>query len=206
NDLLYVPFSTYIASKNDYIMQLAQFDGKKLELIPNPNKGDGYNGDPIVVNNILYFLYGSSNWEYGSPHNSFPHLAKFDGKLITLISNPDKGHYIRGSQVEYNSNLYLTYINALGISHLARYDGSKLQLLPNPDKGNGFNGTLFVYNGKLFSGYRNAKGIQQLAVYDGHLFKLIFGPGRRGKYGFSDPVIYKNKLFFDWDSNLAYLE
>jgi hypothetical protein len=120
------------------IFQLAQFDGEKLTLIPNPDKiTDHFDGGPgalFIFKNELYWQYANATCNY--------QFIKYDGNSYIIYPNPDEicsSMYsgVGGSIVEYDNYLFFPYINCQANnahSQLAKFDGTAIKLFSNPTK------------------------------------------------------------------------
>ena len=120
-------------------MQLGQFDGTNLKMIPFPQPQTlSYatsQGPLIVFNNKLYLSYDSK-------------LAEFDGSSITLKPNPVTS--LSYDPIVYNNKLYLNYGGIL-----IQFDGTSFERIKiNPDQFNvergNYNGSPFIYDNKLY--------------------------------------------------------
>jgi len=177
---------------------LAKYDGNTISIIPD-SAGQGWNYhvhyNPVVYNNELYLLYGQDDMR--------KYLAKYDGKKITVLNNPDATGYFIDllSPTVWHNKLYCSYLEydtAFGYipvgGHIAVYDGDSIKLLNNPDNGLGFgidsvnytDGSggseesdyqLIDYSGNLFApNYNNRNKKFALAKFDGTNVSLYNNP------------------------------
>ena len=208
NNQLYVQFQQVpydLARNNTVPLQLAQYSGNTLNLIPNPDTlltaASGYVGNPIVYNNKLYINYQNKAGVY--------QLAAYNGgTTLQLIPNPDASQYgYQGAPIIYNNVLYIGYQNATGVSQLAKFDGNTVTLIPNPDASPyGYEGNPIIYNGKLFVKYsiNSAPGYPwALASYDGTSWTIYPNPDA-SNYGYQgNQVIFNGKLYGRYASTLT---
>ena len=89
--------------------RLAKFNGTKITLFPNPNDEGGVFGSFVIFNNSIYCQYLKYASDPNYPLVQIGYIAKFDGKSLKVLSNPDQG---RGFFV----TSILTVFNNVGIS------------------------------------------------------------------------------------------
>jgi gliding motility-associated-like protein len=193
-------------------VQLAEYNGATLTLIPNPDTGPGINiydnqaANPFVIyNGNLYFQYQDIAGRF--------RLAKYNGVSVTLVPNPVGATGDVGEPdpnfVLYNGNLYFEYYKLAGGGkyQLAQYNGATITLVPNPDGAvdpNGYLANPIVYNNDLYLQYQDASGTGRLAQYNGVSITLITNPdagaGVQGldASGTNTPVIYNNDLYVNY--------
>ena len=179
-------------------IQIAQYNGTGLTLIPNPDAsiyGYQIGIQPIVYNNDLYINYLDANL--------INRLAQYDGTSLTLITNPDAttGGYF-GAPIVYNNKLYIEYSTVSAVRQLAQFDGTSLTLIPNPDASpNGYVGNPIVFNNKLCLKYSNAvNGAWELGQYDGTNFTLLPNPDGTIHGYQGNPIIFNSKLYMMYDN------
>jgi len=179
------------------VVQLAQYDGTSVTLIPNPDaSSSGFAGAPIVFNSKLYIAYRENS--------GVIQLAQFDGTSLTLVPNPDASIYgYQGNPILFNNKLCIKYANiTTGAWQLAQYDGTNWTLFSNPDASPyGYQGNPIVYNGKLYMQYYTTASQYQLMVFDGtNAPTLITNPdtdtNNGGYAGF--PIIYNGNLYINY--------
>ena len=115
------------------VVQLAEWNGTSLSIIPNPS---GlvlkHYSPPIIFNGNLYLSYVNSS--------SKSQLAKYDGTTLSLIenANPSDGGY-QGSPIIFNNELYINYLTANNKGILAKYSGTgtTLTYIPNANPSDG---------------------------------------------------------------------
>ena len=103
--LNYFSLSKYIPASNSFVA------------IPNPDKGNGYEGISIVHNGLLYINYNDG---------FTTHLASFNGSNISIIQDPDPIYsFYDGTPFIYNNKLFMQFDTFDG-SQLAYLDESVL--------------------------------------------------------------------------------
>ena len=129
------------------LLSLAVVQAQSLQLIANPDAGEGLQYKFIEYNGSLYFQYHNASGKY--------QLAKYNGTSVSLIANPDAGEGGNAPEnsVVYNGNLYFQYLNASGKYQLAKYNGTSVSLIANPNNYQDLYGSLNVFNGNLYFKY-----------------------------------------------------
>jgi len=189
NGKLYVSYSYGSYSG----VKLAEFDGKNLRIIPNPDENllpaHGYIGLPIIFNNKLYIRYADNTNNY--------HLAEFNGNSLTVISNPDSGFGYLGNPVILNNKIYFLYGNVGGTIQLAFFDGKSIFLISNPDPG-GSMVTSLTYKGALYNlydaGYEPYQ-VQEFLKFDGATFIAVTNQYPDLLFLWNYPVIFHDKMY-----------
>jgi len=181
-----------LLNPNEVKVQLANYDGKKIEFIANPNK-DVYPGAPAFIINDK--LYCQNEAKSGSNE-----LLQFDGTNFIVIPNPGIKAKFTGYPISYNNKLFLSYNN-----RLAEYDGNAIKYITNSAdelSNNNFREIFYsdpiVYKNKLYF-----KFWKQLAWYNGTELNII--KDAAGQYG-GYPIVYNNRLYFIYKNQLAYLD
>ena len=182
NDKLYFQ---YIDSSYNY--RMAQFDGESIKLL----SVNGYQGNPIVFRNNLYFSG----------------LQKFDGNSFSIVSMP-ANYSFYGSPVVMNNNLYFQTSNQMNSIHnLAKYNDTTVEVITNPEGGNGFyyQANPITMNNNLFFEYENISNKIQLAKFDGTSITLLNNPTQNGQFSASEwgqlpTIVYKNNLYIAYDT------
>ena len=129
-------------------------NAKSLNLINNPDDGQGYQGFSIVFGNNIYFQYQNTDGN--------GQLAKFDGKSVTLINNPDNGSGYYDNPIVLGNNLYIQHGSSSG-DQLAEYNGVNISLISTPASTEGYEGNPFVFGNNLYLQYYDNAGIYHLA-------------------------------------------
>lgn len=161
-------FFGYINQSGNIV--LAKFNGTSISLIDNANSTDWgiYSQNACVVNNVLIFLYQTSD--------SKVHFAKYDGSSITVVPNlASNDDIIFSNLIAYNGAVYARYKNGTTNKfHLAKYDGTTLTMLPNiTSSDNGYIDSPFVYNNKLYIRYVNSTSSANLVRTDGTVLEIL---------------------------------
>lgn len=187
---LYLLEQTY---PNIYL-ELGQYDGNKISLIPNPSNSNNYvRPIPFIYNNNVYISYINTAFKQQT--------AKLTGKTYSIISNPDNGSFIIHPAALYKNNLYGIYLNSSGKRQLAQFNGSTVTPIANPDNGN-VRFIYQVYKNKLYFQYSNTHGVLQLASYDGNNFNFISNPSNPNLDSISPvSIIYNNDLCYQYESS-----
>ena len=214
-------------NNNLYFDGLTKFDGQKLisfndiiwktsssQILPQVFY-------PFVYKKVLYF--GCMFQIFNGMQHYAEELAAFDGEKIKIVANPDKLKFDTKFPIAFNDKLYLG-------SGLLEFDGTKITLIRDT---NGIYGTAIVYKKKLYFQQDNklmqydGVNLNSITVigyftnpveYNGKLYFLDGGDldyynGTEVKKviyieggSFYPPIVYKNKLFFIYKKQLAYLD
>jgi gliding motility-associated-like protein len=178
---------------NDGFKNIAEFDGSKITLIPNPdtsysgsNASGGYANFPIIYNNKLYIVYSALNDQYV--------WAAFDGNKLSIVGGgPDN---LFSNPVIYDCNLYF-----FGKGGITGYDGNTFTNVTQTGLAESI-----IYHNDLY--FPSSSG---LAQYDGTNINSIANPlSTEGVSGFNNPTVYNNKLvdfyFTSTGTAMAYLQ
>lgn len=101
NNMLYGPY-TDVNNKG----HLSKFDGTKLTVIANPDKGKGVFGQLVAFNGAVYASYKIQN---DDPTTVIIRIAKYDGQSLKILPKPDSvNNFMGGAGVltVYNNALY----------------------------------------------------------------------------------------------------
>ncbi len=162
--------------------------------VPNPN-GIVFNGSSIIYKGSIYFQSQNQT-------NSKVYLAKYDGKQISIILNPDggQGYDLYSTNVVqpiiYKDNLIYGYLDSSSKRRLAVFNGDSVKLVPNPDGAFGCSAFPVVFNDKLYFQYIDSSYNYRMAQFDGDSIKLLSIIGYQGY-----PIVVNNNLYFQYWGN-----
>lgn len=176
-------------------LQLGEYDGSKIRLIPNPDSSQNYSIDPALSDKeLLPIQYNDNLYIKYLNISNISQIAKFDGSKLSLIPNPDEGFGYVGGPIVYDGNLYINYINSERQYQWAKYDGKSLTIIPNPEDLNYLISAPIIYDNKLYL-YCIDDGKVKLCQFNGKNITLVSSPDDMGSLSLRNHFIYNNKLY-----------
>ena len=174
---------------------------------------------PILYKGEMYFMKEVD--KIIKQKNSYPSLAKFDGKKTTLIENLNDSSGLILDQNEFKiKDGALNFLYNIGENKkvFAKYDGKKISLIEGQLPKKGYSDIPFMNSRGKFYQYHvfydsiNHWSSVELLEFDGNKSYLIEKLDKLGQIAIENWVKYKHKVYFKYfhyeekKDNLAYFE